>query len=141
MKSNLSHLDQYRVSHPTAGDAPPGSTWGMFAIPHLDQWQRSQFQAHYIVLASDGNNHPDGSKGTGWDHISVHCRSIRKNKRTLHTPTWEDMEHIRSLFFDDDETVMQLSVPRADHISIHNHVLHLWRPTECAVPVPPPYLV
>lgn len=141
MKTTLSHLDAYRVPHPIGGNSPKGATWGAFQIPHVDQWLRSQFGAFYNVLASDGEAHY-GSPGTEWDHVSVHVRKDGKNgQRISSTPTWEDMEHIRSLFFDDDETVMQLSVPRADHISHHDHVLHLWKPLKAAIPVPPKILV
>ncbi len=141
MKATLSHLDPFRVPHPIAGDSPAGAPWGMFAIPHCEQWQRVQFDAHYIVCAADGEDLPDGSGGSGWDHISVHVRQTKGKKLIQSTPTWDDMEHLRSLFFDDDETVMQLSVPRTDHINVHPHVLHLWKPLHCAIPVPHKILV
>jgi len=44
------------------------------------------------------------------------------------TPTWDEMNAVRHLFFRDDETVMQLHVPTTDHISFHDGCLHLWRP-------------
>ena len=141
MKASLSHLDPYRVPHPFGGNSPRGATWGAFQIPHVDQWLRSQFRAYYNVLASDGEAHPDGSPGSEWDHVSVHVRKTKSGKLVNSTPTWEDMEYIRGLFFEDDETVMQLSVPRADHISHHDHVLHLWKPLKSAIPVPPKSLV
>ena len=60
------------------------------------------------------------SEGCGWDHVSVSLPH--------RTPTWAEMETVRALFFRDDETVMQLSVPRDEHVNIHDHTLHLWRP-------------
>lgn len=77
MKATLSHLDPFRVPHPIAGDSPAGAPWGMFAIPHHDRWQRVQFDAHYIVCAADGEDLPDGTEGSGWDHISVHVRQTK----------------------------------------------------------------
>lgn len=84
-------------------EGPPDSSCGAFRIPFKGKW--------LAVISSDGD---------GWDHVSV---SIR-----FRCPTWEEMEWVRSLFFDDAETVMQLSVPRDDHINLHPNCLHLWRP-------------
>lgn len=73
------------------------------------------------------------SNGGGWDHVSV---------STSHRcPTWEEMEYVRGLFFRPSETVMQLSVPRSRHISIHPYCLHLWRPQDGQIPLPPPEFV
>lgn len=73
------------------------------------------------------------SNGGGWDHVSVSTRD--------RCPTWEEMEYVRGLFFRPTETVMQLSVPRGKHINIHPHCLHLWRPQQCEIPLPPPEFV
>lgn len=74
------------------------------------------------------------STGLGWDHVSVSLPN--------RCPTWEEMEFIRGLFFRDDETVMQLSVPRSDHISLHPYCLHWWRPNDGqTIPRPPNELV
>ena len=73
--------------------------------------------------------HVIASTGLGWDHVSV---SIGHR-----CPTWEEMEHVRDLFFRDDETVMQLSVPRDHHVNVHRFCLHLWRPNDGReIPVP-----
>jgi hypothetical protein len=37
--------------------------------------------------------------------------------------------------------VMQLHAPRAQHINIHPHCLHLWRPLTCDIPMPPSELL
>lgn len=73
------------------------------------------------------------SAGDGWDHVSVSLPD--------RPPSWEEMEHVKRLFFRDDETAMQLHVPPADHINHHPNCLHLWRPHEGAIPRPPAYLV
>jgi hypothetical protein len=62
------------------------------------------------------------SDGLGWDHVSVSLPN--------RCPTWEEMDHIRRLFFRDDETVMQLHVPNTDHVNTHRFCLHLWRPND-----------
>lgn len=73
------------------------------------------------------------SNGGGWDHVSV---SHRKR-----VPNWYEMEQIKAMFFQDDETCMQLHVPATDHINNHPNVLHLWRPHEVAIPRPPSIMV
>jgi hypothetical protein len=73
------------------------------------------------------------SIGGGWDHVSV----SRKNR----VPNWAEMEHVKRLFFKDDETAMQLHVPPSDHVSFHPTVLHLWRPQRVGIPRPPHLMV
>lgn len=71
--------------------------------------------------------------GEGWDHVSV----SRQNR----CPNWPEMEHVKRLFFKDDETAMQLHVPPSDHISIHPYCLHMWRPHGVEIPRPPSIMV
>ena len=71
--------------------------------------------------------------GEGWDHVSV----SRKNR----PPNWQEMEHIKRMFFEDGECVMQLHVPVEDHINYHPTCLHLWRPHTVEIPRPPAYMV
>lgn len=66
--------------------------------------------------------------GQGWDHVSVSCET--------RTPTWEEMDRVKRLFFKDTETAMQLHVPPTDHINIHPNCLHLWRPKLRRIPTP-----
>ena len=73
------------------------------------------------------------SNGLGWDHVSI----SRKDR----VPNWEEMEFIKRLFFKDDEVAMQLHVPPADHINCHPNCLHLWRPHEEPIPLPPGWMV
>lgn len=82
------------------------------------------------VVVSDGSNWTEcGLPGEPWEHVSVSTR--------LRTPTWDEMEWVRDAFFELDETVLQFSVPREKHINIHEHTLHLWRPTVTPIPLPP----
>lgn len=73
------------------------------------------------------------SNGDGWDHVSVSTVS--------RCPTWEEMDFIKRRFFEDDEAAMQLHVPAADHINVHDFCLHLWRPHAGTIPLPPKGLV
>lgn len=73
------------------------------------------------------------SSDDGWDHVSV--------SRVKRPPNWAEMEHVKRTFFKDDECVMQLHVPVAEHINCHPCCLHLWRPQHCAIPRPPSWMV
>jgi len=72
---------------------------------------------------------PDGE----WQHVSVSL----PNK----CPTWNEMCKIKELFWDDDETVMQLHVPTSQHINMHPFCLHLWRENNNEFKLPPSILV
>lgn len=73
------------------------------------------------------------SHGMGWEHVSVSLAH--------RTPNWGEMEHVKRLFFHDDETAMQLHVPPSEHISIHPYTLHIWRSQTEAIPRPPSIMV
>lgn len=73
------------------------------------------------------------SDGRGWEHVSVSLAN--------RTPNWLEMEYVCRLFWTEDEAVMQLHPPRSDWISNHPHCLHLWRPTDVAIPLPPSWMV
>jgi hypothetical protein len=69
------------------------------------------------------------SNGEGWEHVSV---SIKDR-----CPTWDEMEWVKRKLWQDDDTVMQLHVPPAEHQNYHPYCLHLWRPTFTVIPRPP----
>ena len=73
------------------------------------------------------------SSADGWDHVSV--------SRPNRCPNWTEMEYIKRLFFKEDETAMQLHVPPSDHISVHPYCLHMWRPHDEQIPMPPKDMV
>ena len=76
------------------------------------------------------------SDGAGWDHVSV---SIKGKKSRF--PTWDEMNFVKNLFWDADETVVQFH-PRKDQL-VDNHpgVLHLWKKQNMEYLLPPPELV
>ena len=73
------------------------------------------------------------SSGEGWDHVSV----SRRNR----VPNWIEMEFVKRRFFKPEEVVFELHVAEADHISNFPHCLHLWRPTDQEIPLPPKWMV
>lgn len=79
---------------------------------------------HYQVVCSDG---------LGWEHVSVTV--FKKNFNMI--PTWSDMCYIKSLFWDPDETVIQYHPSSENYVNNHPNVLHLWRPVDQRIPIPP----
>jgi len=77
------------------------------------------------------------SNGEGWEHVSV---SVRQGGR-VHTPTWEEMAHVKSIFWDDEDCVIEYHPPRSEYVNFHPNVLHLWRPIDVPFPTPPSILV
>lgn len=75
------------------------------------------------------------SWGGGWDHVSASAGWGPKG--ATRCPTWEELESLRRIFFEDEETVVQISPPRERYRSIHPYVLHLWRPQTQEIPLPP----
>lgn len=75
----------------------------------------------------------DGSGGQGelgqWEHVSV--------SRPDRCPTWEEMDYVKDIFWKDDETVLQLHVPKKDLINNHRFCLHMWRHKTMRIPLPP----
>lgn len=71
-----------------------------------------------------------GTESIEWERVSVSTPKA--------TPNWSEMSWIKELFFAPEEAVMQLHPPRSRWI-INNHAycLHLWRPKNEAIPLPP----
>lgn len=114
---DLSELTRYRIKHPTRGWGD--SQGGSFKIQSPLQKDQDLF-----IIASNT---------FGWDHVSVSM------KRRI--PTWIEMDYIRSLFFKEDEVVMQLHPAKSHHINIMEYCLHLWRPQNQEIPLPPEDMV
>jgi hypothetical protein len=76
----------------------------------------------------------------GWDHVSV---SARRYGRTVHTriPTWREMAFIKDEFWEPETTVLQYHPPHSRYVNVHPHVLHLWRPQNAEVQLPPLWMV
>src|SRR5512141_2045026 len=79
------------------------------------------------VIASDGFD---------FEHVSVSLPT--------RCPTWDEMCYIVSLFWDPDDTVMQLHPPRSEWINNHPFCLHLWAVppgSKTSIPMPPSWMV
>ena len=67
-----------------------------------------------------------------WEHVSVSGED--------RTPTWEEMCHVKRLFWEDHECVIQLHPPASAYDERHPHVLHLWRDMRRRLKLPPAVL-
>lgn len=121
---NLTELDPYRVEL-----AP--EIWRKMGT--AVDYNRKRVGA-FIVRHNEIDLRIIASGGGGWDHVSVSTEN--------RCPTWEEMELIAKLFFNDDEVAMQLHVPKTDHINNHPYTLHWWRPrVNQKIPLPPKHYV
>lgn len=77
--------------------------------------------------------HIIASWGDLWDHVSVSRRD--------RCPTWSEMEMVKRKFFKDTEVAFELHVPPSKHINIHPYCLHMWRPHNAEIPLPPEYMI
>ena len=75
------------------------------------------------------------STGAGWEHVSVSPEKLRV------IPSWNDMCMIKDIFWNDDESVMQLHPPKNEYVNNMPNCLHLWRCTYKDMVLPPSCLV
>jgi hypothetical protein len=105
-------------------------------VTRMTNWERAMWGEYprelagaFTIAAYDGSLHVIATSSDEWDHVSV--------SRADRTPTWEEMEQVKRLFFKDHEIAYQLHVNTKDHVNIHNNCLHIWRPHKEAIPLPP----
>lgn len=110
---DLRTLENIRAVHPTLGDSKGQKDFGFFVL--LDGLR---------VIASTG---------AGWDHVSVSLPD--------RTPTWEEMQRVRKIFFEDRETVVQIHPPSDMHVNFMPHCLHLWRKLGAEHTLPPVWMI
>lgn len=73
------------------------------------------------------------SNGLGWEHVSV--------SKKYECPTWDEMCAVKSIFWDDTDSVIQVHPAKKDYINNHPYCLHLWRPTDFELILPNSILV
>ena len=72
------------------------------------------------------------ASGLGWDHVSVTIANDGDE-----TPTWNEMCFVKDLFFAPEEPAFQYHPPHSTYVNISKGCLHLWRPQDKAIPMPP----
>ncbi len=116
MKLSLK-LEEGRIRVGMYGTAP-NELYGAFEM-------RGPCGVSLKIIASPG----DDEIGIPWEHVSVSLPN--------RTPNWVEMCFVKDLFWDEEETVMQLHPPRSKWVNNHQYCLHLWRPTNIEKPLPP----
>lgn len=117
--------EKHRYNHlfvPFVKDDPAG---GFFRIPHLELTNHL-----FGCLANNSEN---------WEHVCVTV--FIQGSRPDRCCTWDEMCFIKSHFWDDEQAVMQLHPPKSQWISNHPYCLHLWKPKQKEIPLPPSILV
>jgi hypothetical protein len=110
-------LDRWRVRNGPYG-SNLGEPFGAFFVP-------GPCGRDLKIIASSG----DPTLDIYWEHVSVSL--------TNRPPNWEEMCFVKDLFWDAEEAAMQLHPPKSRWINNHNYCLHLWRPTNQEIPLPP----
>lgn len=143
MRKNSYDINQFRIKTGPMGSTDKIGMNGAFAIPML---KFPKTIAQCVVSNGEGER-PNWlfrllgikSVSSGWEHVSV-CVLVAQGKNRPYSsrmPTWEEMCHIKKIFWEPGEVVMQLHPAEKDYVNNHHHVLHLWRPIKKAIPVPP----
>ena len=113
MKKKLPEdFERYKFNHPMYGKSDFRSPEGAFIIPMGKKRLR--------VISGTG---------FGWDHVSVSLKH--------RCPTWDEMCFIKNIFFKPDELVLQFHPPKKDYKNLHPFCLHLWRPWNQEIILPP----
>lgn len=106
--------EKYRIK----GMSTPAQVAGYYHVP------TPHHKKPLMIVASDG---------MGWEHVSISLPT--------RCPNWDEMCLVKSLFWDDEEVVMQLHAKKSEWVSNHPYCLHLWRPTDAVIPTPPQIMV
>lgn len=123
MKKDWSQVENYRIR---SGDfkSLTGEHFGAFYIE-----SPKSGRAPLRCIVDDGTN----PEFPGWEHVSVSLEN--------RTPSWDEMQFIKTLFWDDEETVLQFHPKKSKYKNQHPYVLHLWRQVGINHPLPPSILV
>lgn len=124
-RSPTKEIEIYRVTSGQVASDHGSGPCGAFRIP-----MNMIGPVILNVVASDGRDWSEcGFPQPVWEHVSVSLR--------VRCPTWEEMDFVKRLFWRDNETVMQLHVPRSQHLNYHETCLHLWKPVGIDILLPP----
>lgn len=109
MRLSLSHVERFRIQKGPFATEPEADS-GTLLLP--TQWGTT-LECHY-----------DRGLGAAWERVAVLCR---KKKGDIRTPTWEEMQLAKEVFWQPKESVVQLHVPDYAKLHLNPHVLWLWR--------------
>ena len=117
---NFEKVEKYRIKRgPFATNE--GQDYGAFFIPA----PRGLTKAPLKVICAPSDME--------WQHVSVSLPS--------RTPTWDEMNFIKDLFWTEDDCVVQYHPPKKDYVNNCGTCLHLWKWQGGDFPRPPKELV
>ena len=117
-------LERARI---VAGPAASRPDWGFYgAFQILGPCGRE-----LRIVASGADD--DDKASDGWEHVSVSLPN--------RPPNWQEMCYAKSLFWEDEECVIQFHPPRSRYVNNHPYCLHLWKKRGDDFLMPPPILV
>lgn len=122
--------EQYRLRNKsTLGSDSSYGNNGFFIIPH-----HRIANYYYYCMASDG---------MGWQHVSISIKFVKGKqwKESGRCPTWEEMCYIKSVFWNEEETVIQYHPAKSEYVNCHSNCLHLWKPDNIEIPLPASIMV
>jgi hypothetical protein len=91
---------------------------GFFIIPYKNNC--------YKNIISSYNN---------WEHLSTSIVDVNR------TPTWDEMCYFKDFFFNEEECLIQYHPAKKDYVNTHPYVLHMWKPIDEEIKMPPKYMV
>jgi hypothetical protein len=126
MRKTLStRVEESRLTdHPKLNTPHGHGTQGAFTL------KLKSSGVNCYVIVDDARDWDDGQLARPrWEHVSVHCDG--------RCPTWEEMQEVKGLFWEDHEVVIQIHPDRKHYVNSHPHTLHMWRVIDDYQPVPP----
>lgn len=128
-----------RLRSGTMGSKTEDGNNGFFLLPPLMlDWM-------FVAMASEATD------AYPWEHVSVRMQDRRdfdptvkrrsKAQGRMRIPSWTEMCHIKHIFWDAEDVVIQYHPAESQYVSVHDYVLHLWRPTFVVLPTPPLELI
>ena len=116
--------NQYRIKTGRMSSNDSVGLCGAFMVP---------YGSHSLAVIATNGEGVTGDDGVEWEHVSVSL-----NNRC---PNWKEMCFIKDLFWDAEDCVMQLHPPKSSYVNNHPNCLHMWRPVQVGIPVPPEIFV
>lgn len=121
--------EQFRSHHQAYGfKTNPGDLFGWFEVP------KNHHMGPLYIMACAASH----SRAGDWDHVSV---SIPNAKGAYHTPSWSQMCWVKSLFWDEEDTVLQFHPKASEYKNVHPGCLHLWKKGGQEHELPPSIMV
>lgn len=119
MKFDFHKIEDYRLRLGPYG-SNTGDTFGVFYIPFRGRDLK--------VIATDGEG-----ISPRWEHVSVSLQN--------RCPNWEEMSYVKSLFWRENETVVQYHPKKSAHVNQFPYALHLWKKYDEEYELPPSIFV